>query len=186
MSNQQNLSLLFRALTFSAEQHKFQYRKGTQKIPYINHPLQVAELLVCVGQQTDLTLIAAAILHDTVEDTAATLEEIENLFGAAVAAIVQEVTDDKTLPKLERKRLQVEQAFRKSDFAKMLKIADKTCNVRDIVLSPPNWTMARKLEYLDWAEQVVHGLRGVNMALEEAFDEWVAKGREQLKMNTEE
>ena len=177
MTEQQNLTLLFKAITFAAEKHKFQKRKGQDKTPYINHPLQVADLLIRVGGQTDVTLITAAILHDTVEDTDATMQDIENQFGKAVAVIVKEVTDDKSLPKEERKRLQVETAPYKSDLAKMLKLADKTCNVRDIVERPPNWTKQRKLDYLTWAEQVVEGVRGVNQPLEALFDEWIAKGR---------
>ena len=177
MTEQQNLTLLFKAITFAAEKHKFQKRKGQDKTPYINHPLQVADLLIRVGGQTDVTLITAAILHDTVEDTDATMQDIENQFGKAIMRVVKEVTDNKSLPKEERKRLQVETASYKSDLAKMLKIADKTCNVRDIVERPPNWSTQRKLDYLTWSEKVVAGVRGVNQPLEALFDEWIAKGR---------
>lgn len=172
---------LLRAIEFAAEKHKQQKRKGKNQTPYINHPIQVAHLLAEFGQEENSALLMAAILHDTIEDTATTQDELAATFGQQVAQIVLEVTDDKSLPVLERKRLQVVQTPKKSVEAKMLKIADKTCNVKDITADPPaNWSLARKIAYLDWAEAVVKGAVGVNRALEQHFFEVLQQGRIQL------
>jgi guanosine-3',5'-bis(diphosphate) 3'-pyrophosphohydrolase len=138
----------------------------------------VALLLTEATGGADPVLVAAGWLHDTLEDTATEREELEALFGAAVAAIVAEVTDDKSLPKAERKRLQVETTPKKSAAARLLKIADKTSNLRAIALSPPaGWDLARRTEYVAWAEAVVAGARGVNAGLEQPFDEAVRQAR---------
>ena len=172
---------LLKALEFAAEKHRDQRRKGVEASPYINHPIQVAEVLATFGQIDDLTTLLAAILHDTIEDTDTTKADLEDLFGRDVAEVVSEVTDDKTLPKQERKRLQVEHTPHLSDKAKQIKIADKTCNVRDIGSKPPaDWDDVRRKEYFDWAEAVVAGCRGVNQELEEYFDECVADSKEAL------
>lgn len=170
-----DIQLLLNVLVFAADKHKLQKRKGNSAIPYINHPLQVAQLLINVGAISEINLLCAAILHDTVEDTDTTHEELMELFGADIAQIVAEVTDDKSLKKEERKRLQVVNAAKKSNLAKALKIADKTCNVRDIVTDPPVWTLERKRAYIAWAVRVVGQMRGTNEKLEAYFDEWIAK-----------
>ncbi|MBT8078575.1 MAG: HD domain-containing protein [Gammaproteobacteria bacterium] len=173
---------LLKALEFAAEKHRDQRRKGVEASPYINHPIQVAEVLATYGQVDDLTTLMAAILHDTIEDTDTTRADLEALFGDAVAEVVSEVTDDKSLPKRERKRLQVEHTPQLSDSAKLIKIADKTCNVRDVGSKPPaNWDEARRKEYFEWAEAVVAGCRGINAGLEQHFDECVAASKARLK-----
>lgn len=172
---------LLKALEFAAEKHRDQRRKGVEASPYINHPIQVAEVLATFGNVDDLTMLMAAILHDTIEDTDTSQGDLEQLFGRDVAAVVSEVTDDKSLPKKERKRLQVEHTPHLSDCAKQIKIADKTCNVRDIGSRPPaDWDEVRRKEYFDWAESVVSGCRGVNQRLEDYFDECVASSRDGL------
>ena len=123
------------------------------------------------GGVTDVEVLCAALLHDTVEDTATTHEELAEAFGARIARIVAEVTDDKLLPKAERKRLQVEHAATLSPEAKLVKLADKTCNLRDVAVRPPaHWDLARRREYFDWAKRVVDGVRGAHPRLEAAFD----------------
>ena|ERR1043166_1349451 len=175
-----NLSLL-KAISFAADKHSFQKRKD-DVTPYINHPINVALTLAEIGKEKDDDLIIAAILHDTIEDTMTTPEEIENLFGKKVLGIVLEVTDDKNLPKEERKRLQVLHAQHKSVEAKKLKLADKICNITDIIHLPPSdWNNKRKLDYLSWAEDVMQGLKGVNVALENHLTQLIEKGRQQLK-----
>lgn len=170
---------MLKALSFAADKHRFQKRKDSAGTPYINHPINVALTLADVGKETDLDLLTAAILHDTIEDTQTTPEEIEKNFGAVVRDIVLEVTDDKSLPKEERKRLQVVHASGKSEAARKLKLADKICNVHDIIFHPPgNWTVTRKLEYLRWAEQVLEGLKGTNPFLEDYLAGMIRKGRE--------
>ena len=165
------LGLLLRALSFAAHKHRDQRRKDVQASPYINHPIALADVLVNEGGVTDVEVLCAALLHDTVEDTATTHEELVDAFGARVARIVAEVTDDKTLPKADRKRLQVEHAARLSPEAKLVKLADKICNLRDVAERPPaSWDLARRREYFDWAKQVVDGLRGAHPRLEAAFD----------------
>jgi GTP diphosphokinase / guanosine-3',5'-bis(diphosphate) 3'-diphosphatase len=162
---------LLAALVFAAERHRDQRRKGATGGPYINHPIRVLMLLWEVGEVRDITTLAAALLHDVVEDTGTPLSVVEAQFGADVAAIVGQVTDDKSLPKAERKRLQVAHAVGASVPAKQIKLADKIHNVTEIVADPPvGWSRARQREYLDWAEAVVLGLRGVNPALEATFD----------------
>ena len=173
---------LLRAVGFAAERHRYQLRKGADRTPYINHPIAVAELLAQVGGISDLATLAAALLHDTVEDTKTEPDEIEDAFGVEVCDLVVEVTDDKRLPKAERKRLQIVHGPHLSERARAIKIADKTCNVRDITHTPPSdWSMERKIEYLDWAEKVVSACRGVNQPLERYFDEVLRRGRDELE-----
>ncbi|EIC21639.1 guanosine polyphosphate synthetase/pyrophosphohydrolase [Thiorhodovibrio frisius] len=175
-------SLLLQAAAFAAEKHRHQRRKDAAASPYINHPLAVAWLLSSEGGVRDSDLLAAALLHDTVEDTDATLVELEQSFGPAISALVAEVTDDKSLPKHRRKALQIEHAAHASASAKQLKIADKIANIRDILADPPaGWPLERKLEYLDWAEQVARCCRGINRALDARWDATIAEARRALK-----
>jgi len=168
---QKDLAPLFRALAFAAHKHRDQRRKDAEASPYINHPIALAEVLAGEGGITDLEVLAAALLHDTIEDTATTLEELRQEFGARIAAMVAEVTDDKELPKAERKRLQIERAAGISPGAKLVKLADKICNLRDVAVRPPaKWDLARRREYFEWAKRVIDGLRGAHPALEAAFD----------------
>lgn len=165
---QPQIALILRAAQFAAERHRDQRRKGSEAAPYINHPLSLANLLANCGVD-DPTVLAAALLHDTVEDTETTPEELAKLFGSAVAAIVAEVTDDKELPKAERKRLQIEHAAHLSYQAKLVKLADKVCNLRDLIHSPPDWSLERRREYFDWAKAVVDQMRGTHTQLEGMF-----------------
>ncbi|NJC95006.1 MAG: phosphohydrolase [Anaerolineales bacterium] len=178
-----SVGLILKAIRFSAEKHNDQRRKDARSSPYINHPVEVAETLWTVGGVRDEALLVAAILHDTIEDTKTTPEEISAEFGEDVLALVLEVTDDKSLPKQTRKQLQVEHAPHKSDRAKLLKIADKINNVRDMIQSPPaDWSLERKQEYLLWSEKVVAGLRGVNPKLESQYDDLLLEGKRSLGM----
>ncbi|XP_041649055.1 guanosine-3',5'-bis(diphosphate) 3'-pyrophosphohydrolase MESH1 [Cheilinus undulatus] len=164
--------LLLETANFAAEKHRNQRRKDEEKTPYINHPIGVARILSHEAGVTDIEVLQAALLHDTVEDTDTTPEELEAKFGPTVARIVQEVTDDKSLPKQERKRQQVEHAAHCSRQAKLVKLADKLYNLRDLNrCTPVGWTAERVQEYFVWASKVVKGLRGTNSALEEKLDE---------------
>ncbi|XP_076980362.1 guanosine-3',5'-bis(diphosphate) 3'-pyrophosphohydrolase MESH1 [Tamandua tetradactyla] len=161
---------LLDAADFAARKHRQQRRQDPEGTPYINHPLGVARILAHEAGITDLAVLQAALLHDTVEDTDTTLEEVEQHFGAQVRHLVEEVTDDKTLPKLERKRRQVEQAPHSSPGAKLVKLADKLYNLRDLNrCTPKGWPECRVQEYFEWAAQVVKGLQGTNQQLEEAL-----------------
>jgi GTP diphosphokinase / guanosine-3',5'-bis(diphosphate) 3'-diphosphatase len=181
-ADEKQIALLISAIKYSADKHRNQRRKGADASPYINHPIDVADILWRIGSVRDIDIIAAAILHDTLEDTDATSGEIEALFGKEVLSLVQEVTDDKTLPKAERKRLQVVNAHHKSAAAKQIKLADKISNINDIGNCPPKeWPLERRLSYLDWADEVVLGLRGVNPALEEHYDEAIRRTRRRLE-----
>ena len=167
----EQLSLIFKALDFAARKHRDQRRKDESATPYINHPIEVTELLINEGNISDISVLAAAILHDTVEDTETTAEELESIFGVTIASVVAEVTDDKSLPRAERKRLQIENAGKCSDQARLVKLADKTCNLRDMLANPPaDWPLERIREYFDWANQVIDRLRGVNPVMERLFD----------------
>ena len=166
-----------RALDFAARKHSTQRRKGEAGEPYVNHLAEVARLVAEATLGQDTIAVLAALLHDAIEDTPTTREELESEFGREVAEVVVEVTDDKSLPKAERKRLQVETASAKSRRARLIKIADKTSNLRSIPKSPPvGWDIERQREYFDWAARVVAGCRGTNAVLEQWFDEAHAAG----------
>jgi len=168
---QQELKLLLKALSFAAHKHKDQRRKDPEASPYINHPISLANILCNEGHVTDINVICAALLHDTIEDTETTPEELEQEFGEAIKSIVMEVTDDKDLPKEERKRLQIEHAAHASDNAKQVKLADKISNLRDVANNPPaSWSLERRQEYFDWAKEVIDQVRGVHATLESIFD----------------
>ena len=162
---------VFQALAFAAHKHRDQRRKDEDASPYINHPIALADILVNEGGVTDHVVLCAAILHDTIEDTETTYEELVVAFGREIADVVAEVTDDKSLDKAERKLLQIEHAAHASPRAKLVKLADKTCNLRDLATTPPaDWSDERRREYFDWAKKVVAGLRRTSAALEAAFD----------------
>jgi len=166
-----------RAVHFAALKHKGQRRKGEDAEPYINHLAEVSETLALHTNGEDLNLVIAGLLHDTLEDTETTYDELVSAFGHDVADLVKEVTDDKNVPKAERKRLQVENAPHKSTRAKMIKIADKISNLNSILNSPPkDWPPDRKREYFEWAKRVVDACGGINSGLDEAFAEVYAKG----------
>ena len=167
-----DLSLILKALEFAALKHRDQRRKDALASPYINHPIALANVLTSEGGVSDPEVLAAALLHDTVEDTETTPAELREMFGDRIAGIVEEVTDDKNLPKAERKRLQVERAAHISREAKLVKLADKICNVRDVAYHPPaKWDLTRRREYFEWAKAVVDRMRGLNPGLERKFDE---------------
>jgi guanosine-3',5'-bis(diphosphate) 3'-pyrophosphohydrolase len=174
--NQNDLALIFKALEFASIKHRDQRRKDADASPYINHPISLAKVLCVEGGVTDVNVICAAINHDTIEDTETTFEELTVNFGEAIAKIVQEVTDDKTLKPEVRKRLQIEHAPHASYEAKLVKLADKICNLRDIVSTPPaDWSLQRKQEYFDWAKKVVDQIRSASVKLSLAFDEAYAQ-----------
>ncbi|GFY44945.1 guanosine-3',5'-bis(diphosphate) 3'-pyrophosphohydrolase MESH1 [Trichonephila inaurata madagascariensis] len=168
MSAESDLGIVISAANFAALKHRNQKRKDPEGTPYINHPIGVANILVTEGKINNPVVIQAALLHDTVEDTDTTLDEIEKHFGAVVRCIVAEVTDDKSLPKITRKQLQIEHASRCSYEAKLVKLADKLYNLRDLLrCTPKGWSEERVQEYFLWASKVVKELRGTNKELEE-------------------
>ena len=167
-----DITSVLRAASFAAHKHRKQRRKDADASPYINHPLALARVLAEEGGVTDAVTICAALLHDTIEDTDTTAEELSREFGDEVRAVVEEVTDDKALAKSERKRMQVEHAAHISDKAKRVKLADKICNLRDVAQTPPaDWPLERRREYFDWAKAVIERLRGTDAMLEAAFDQ---------------
>ncbi len=166
-----DLGLIVKALTFAAQKHRDQRRKGADASPYINHPIALADVLCNEAGVTDQVTICAALLHDTVEDTETTPAEIEQEFGPEIRGVVMEVTDDKRLSKLDRKRQQIEKAGKLSRRARLVKLADKISNLRDILSQPPaDWPLERQQLYFDWAKAVIDGLRGTNPCLEAEFD----------------
>jgi len=166
------------ATGFGAWKHEGQFRKGEGSTPYIHHPIEVAAILSQAGTVEDSDVLQAALLHDTIEDTPTRPEEIETHFGSRVRSIVVEVTDDTSLKKSERKAAQIAHAPHLSKDAQCLKLADKISNVFDVAFSTPvDWPRQRQVEYFDWAERVVAGLRGCNAALEALFDEQIARSR---------
>jgi (p)ppGpp synthase/HD superfamily hydrolase len=163
---------VLRAADTAARWHVDQRRKGVAQEPYVNHLLEVASLVTEVTGGADPKVVIAALLHDAIEDQGVTSEMIASEFGQLVADLVLEVSDDKSLPKDERKRKQVENAGNKSHKAKLNKLADKTSNLRTIASSPAaDWSVERRREYVDWAKRVVAGLRGTSPWLEQQFDE---------------
>jgi len=174
-------TILLKAVQFAAAKHSTQRRKDVDASPYINHPIEVAHLLAEVGGITDLATLVAAILHDTIEDTETTPEELGEHFGPNVRKFVMEVTDDKSRKKADRKQLQIDHAPTLSGAAKAIKLADKIANVGDVTRNPPpDWPLARRIDYLDWTEKVVAGCRGTNAALERHYDEVLKQGRAAL------
>jgi guanosine-3',5'-bis(diphosphate) 3'-pyrophosphohydrolase len=171
------LSLLFKALSFSAEKHTKQRRKDIDKTPYINHPISLANILA-QRWVIDENVLCAAILHDTIEDTETTVDELQEHFGEKITSIVLEVTDDKSLEKSVRKQKQVEHAASISHEAKLVKLADKIANITDIINTPPaDWSSDRKKEYFEWAKAVVDNLRGAHQGLEKDFDDLINKAK---------
>lgn len=176
MKSRTSLGLLFEVLAFAAHKHRAQRRKDKEASPYINHPIALADVLANEGGVDDPVALSAAVLHDTIEDTETTYEELRERFGKEIADVVMEVTDDKLLEKAERKQRQVVHAPHLSQRAKLVKLADKICNLRDIASNPPaNWPLERKREYYDWAKRVIDGLRGAHPGLERIFDREYAK-----------
>jgi guanosine-3',5'-bis(diphosphate) 3'-pyrophosphohydrolase len=175
-----NSALVVHALSFAADKHRLQLRRD-RSTPYINHPLAVTDILARIGKVTDVEVLAAAALHDTLEDTETTEDELRTTFGARVLSLVLECTDDKELPKSERKRLQVEHAAQKTPGAKQIKIADKVSNMTDLVERPPSdWPQERKLAYIEWCNEVFRGLKGVNPLLDELFERTLAHAKRKL------
>ncbi len=165
------MQIAFEAAAFAAEKHRDQRRKNSAQEPYINHPLRVARNLVQIGKIIDYVTVASCLLHDTIEDTKTTYEEIRKEFGKEIADVVMEVTDDKSLSKVDRKRLQIKNAPHKSHAAKLVKLCDKLDNLSSLQTDPPaNWTLAVIEGYFYWAFKVVEGLRGTNDALEKELD----------------
>lgn len=170
-----------KAVAFASEKHRNQRRKDADASPYINHPIALANVLANEGGVVDATILCAAVLHDTIEDTKTTADELKQMFGDKVTLIVLEVTDDKSLAKEVRKEEQVRHAPHISAEAKLVKLADKICNLRDILASPPaDWSAERKQAYFEWAARVVAGLRGVHPGLEAVFDGLLARQAELL------
>jgi len=182
-----DISLILKAIKFAAQKHQHQRRKNEWASPYINHLIAVSEILWEIGEVRDINTMVAAVLHDTIEDTDTSPEELERIFGAKICAIVNEVTDDKRLPKQVRKRLQVENAGHASFEARHIKLADKIANVQDIIDAPPTgWSLERRWEYIDWAEEVINRLRGSNAKLEQYFDEVCRAARRKLEQEKKE
>jgi GTP diphosphokinase / guanosine-3',5'-bis(diphosphate) 3'-diphosphatase len=165
------LKSLIDAVAFAAEKHRDQRRKDRHSSPYINHPIALAHVLAFDASVADEVVLIAAVLHDTIEDTGATADELAARFGAEVAQIVREVTDDKSLSPERRKQLQIEHAPQLSRRARMVKLADKICNLRDVAHNPPkDWSLERRRRYFDWAKAVIDGLRGPHPGMEALFD----------------
>lgn len=176
--NAEDIERYTKCMNFAAIKHRDQRRKDPEGTPYINHPIGVAHIIASEGHVHDLEILMAALLHDTVEDTETTFEEIEENFGVEIRKIVADVTDDKSLPKHERKALQIEHAKTVSPKSKVVKLADKLYNLRDLQkATPKGWTDERCEQYFEWAKKVVDNLRGTNKHLEAALDEiFKAKG----------
>ena len=172
------IGVILKAAALAAHKHRDQRRKDAKATPYINHPIEVARVLIEEGGVRDPKILAAALLHDTIEDTQTSYDELRGQFGARIADIVAEVTDTKFLGKTSRKQLQLAKAGHASAAAQQLKIADKLCNLRDILARPPaKWSKERQREYFDWAKAVVDQVRGANPRLERKFDAVHAAGR---------
>jgi guanosine-3',5'-bis(diphosphate) 3'-pyrophosphohydrolase len=169
-------SELIRAISKAAWLHRMQRRKGSQRIPYINHSIRVAEYLTQCGFN-DLILLQAAVLHDVAEDTEYTIEEMRSDFGVEVASIVEEVTDDMNFPSTKRKELQVIGAASLSVEAAKIRIADKSCNISDLLTYELSWSVNRKLAYVEWSERVVDNIFKPEPCLLNKFKDQVKQAR---------
>ena len=173
--------LVSEAAELAARRHNGMVRKGRGNEPYINHLAEVANLLATATDGADAELVAAGWLHDTIEDTETTCEELAKKFSERVASLVVECTDDMRLSKAERRRLQVVDAPKKSASAKLIKIADKVSNIGARIHSHPTAEERGDLaDYTGWAERVVAGCRGCNAWLDTTFDDMVQKARSSL------
>ena len=174
-------TLILKAAHFAAEKHRDQRRKDKHASPYIIHPISVALAITQIGGVDDPEILAAALLHDTLEDTNTEPEDLEAEFGKKVCEYVLDVSDDKTLPKDERKSRQIEHAKKISKGAALIKLGDKISNVTDVINNPPeDWDINRRKEYLDWAEKVIENCPKVNDRMENKFQEIIKQGRETL------
>ena len=174
-------TLILKAAHFAAQKHRDQRRKDKHASPYIIHPISVALAIAQIGRVNDPEILAAALLHDTLEDTKTEPEELEAEFGKKVCEYVLDVTDDKILPKDERKRRQIEHAKKISKGAALIKLGDKISNVTDVTNNPPaDWDINRRKQYLDWAEKVIENCPKVNDRMENKFQEIIKQGREAL------
>ena len=181
MFAEKDVALIFKAVKFAADKHRHQRRRNEEESPYINHPIDVAETLWRGGGGRGAAALVAGLLHETVEEGGRKDPESEAEFGADVLSLVQEVSDDKSLPKEVRKQLQIENAPHKTYGAKLIKLGDKINNIRDLSQSPPaTWSLERKQKYLDWTEQVIAGLRGTSADLEEHYDRLLLEARQAL------
>ncbi len=167
-----DVGLIIKALAFAAHKHRDQRRKDVNASPYINHPISLTDLLYYKGGVDDVVVIVAALLHDTIEDTDTTPAELTAEFGSEISSVVLQVTDDTNLDRATRKQVQIERAAQISDKAKLISLADKICNLQDMLTQPPaSWDLDRKREYFDWAKRVVDQIRGTNSKLETIFDD---------------
>jgi guanosine-3',5'-bis(diphosphate) 3'-pyrophosphohydrolase len=173
--------LFLKALRFASEKHAAQRRKGCETVPYINHLIKVTDTLYFIGNETDPELLAAALLHDVMEDTPTTVKELAEKFGQRVANLVKEVTDDMTLSYEDRKRYQIQKALIISNDAKKIKIADKISNINDMMELPITWSIRRKRQYIEWSELVIENCTGVNSALDRTFIETVQKAKREIE-----
>ena len=177
-----NEILVLKAARFAALKHRDQLRKGSDELPYVVHLISTALLIAQVGGINDPEVLAAALLHDTIEDTETTADDLTAAFGEKVCRLVEEVSDDKSLEKAVRKRLQIEHAPELSPASVLIKLADKISNVMDLTNSPPvNWDLEQRKEYIDWAEAVINNCPKVNSSLEKHFAEVVELGRKALR-----
>jgi guanosine-3',5'-bis(diphosphate) 3'-pyrophosphohydrolase len=176
------VGLLLKVLRFASEKHRHQRRKDKERSPYINHPIDVAERIWNRGGYHEVNAVCAALLHDTVEDTDATFEEIEGLFGKEITDIVREVTDDKSLPKASRKQAQIDHGPHLSTGARHIKLGDKTSNVTDVCRStPPDWSEERCNEYLDWTKRMIDTISGTNIQMEKDYLDILAEAKAKIK-----
>lgn len=186
MTDPIHLDAFIDAVVFATQKHQGQVRKDSQASPYVTHPLAVARMLYTLGKIYDTSILVAAVLHDTIEDTNTTEAEIREQFGEETLSIVLELTDDKSLAKNIRKQHQVMHASKLSSKAKTIKLGDKLTNCQDILQSPPkNWTISRRQEYIQWAADVVAQIRSTNPHLEAAFDEMLLEAEISLNFTIE-
>jgi guanosine-3',5'-bis(diphosphate) 3'-pyrophosphohydrolase len=176
-----SLQKVFEALEFAAYKHRRQKRKGAIGIPYINHPIEVAGMLVRSMNEPSKELIIAALLHDTMEDTDVSNEEIEEKFGKQISDIVSEVTDNMSLPSEKRRKIQIEKAHSLSYEARCIKITDKTCNIHDMLYTKVMWSRKRKINYIIWAKNIVEQIQGTHNDLESAFNNMLKESETLLK-----
>jgi (p)ppGpp synthase/HD superfamily hydrolase len=167
-----SLAMLTQAYDLAARAHAGQRRKGID-VPYINHPCAVAAMTAEALGHDDIEAIAAAVLHDVLEDTEVTEPELAARFGPRVTALVKELTDAPDwldLPLLDRKARQAEKMARGSIEARVIKIADQLSNIGDLCMAFGAWPQAHNRAYLAGAQTVVDACRGVAPRLEAAFD----------------
>jgi len=167
--NEKDAEAVLGAAIFATEKHKSQVRSNEKKTPYIIHPIEVADLVMKIGHVYDKDVLITALLHDVMDDTQTTYEQITSLYGTKVSSYLEEMTSKQGLSLKEQKKQQIMQAFRQNPSVAIIKLSDKLSNLKTLATSPPpSWSRDRIDQYFQWAQTVIENLPESNQLLKKA------------------